>query len=218
MGMFYKKIDLSHARNVYVVGDIHGMFGKLDEELGRLGFDDQQDHLLSVGDLVDRGPDSIKAIDYIVKPWFNHVRGNHEQLVEAHVHGHAEIHTMNGGNWFKALSGAEKARHNHILNDAPIILEVITPSGKNIGVIHANIPTRDWNDIHKLDDTDRRAWTEFCLWSKEGIQTASPFGVANIHHIYFGHIQIRSPYRMGNCSWIDTKAYKGGPLTIIRVD
>lgn len=52
----FKKLDLTHARHVYVVGDIHGSFSKLEQALGKLEFSPELgDHLLSVGDLVDRG-------------------------------------------------------------------------------------------------------------------------------------------------------------------
>lgn len=37
--------------------------------------------MLSVGDLVDRGPDSIGCLKLLEAPWFHAVMGNHEQLL-----------------------------------------------------------------------------------------------------------------------------------------
>ena len=64
----------------FVVGDIHGMFQHLEVLLRDIGFDEQRDRLFSVGDLVDRGPSSALALDWLAKPWFVACRGNHEQF------------------------------------------------------------------------------------------------------------------------------------------
>ena len=106
--MFFEKIDLSEARRVFVVGDIHGMFSLLEENLSKIDFDWDVDHLLSVGDLVDRGPESTRAIEFIERPNFHFVRGNHEQLVEFHLRGNAAVHLRNGGRWFQDLSPGVK--------------------------------------------------------------------------------------------------------------
>lgn len=64
----------------FAVGDIHGMFRLLQTELDGIGFDPLVDRLFSVGDLVDRGPDSELALEWIAKPWFHAVQGNHEDM------------------------------------------------------------------------------------------------------------------------------------------
>ena len=56
--MFYQTLRANNWRNIWVVGDLHGCRAQLDAQLLRQGFDRQQDLLLSVGDLIDRGPDS----------------------------------------------------------------------------------------------------------------------------------------------------------------
>jgi serine/threonine protein phosphatase 1 len=49
-----------------IVGDIHGCFARLQVALDELGFDPERDRLFSVGDLVDRGPDSEVAQKAVV--------------------------------------------------------------------------------------------------------------------------------------------------------
>lgn len=44
------------------VGDVHGHFQRLQQALDAVGFDPAIDRLFSVGDLVDRGPDSEQAL------------------------------------------------------------------------------------------------------------------------------------------------------------
>lgn len=64
----------------FVVGDIHGMFDDLARSLELRHFDPAADRLLSVGDLVDRGPKSTEARSWLAQPWFHAVAGNHEAL------------------------------------------------------------------------------------------------------------------------------------------
>jgi len=53
-----------------VVGDVHGCVDALRYLLNEIGFDGARDRLFSVGDLVDRGSDSLAALDLLDQPWF----------------------------------------------------------------------------------------------------------------------------------------------------
>lgn len=72
------------ARNVagrdFAVGDIHGCFSYLERSLEVIGFDEGVDRLFSVGDLVDRGPESDQVLTWLGKPWFHAICGNHEVM------------------------------------------------------------------------------------------------------------------------------------------
>ncbi len=61
-----------------VVGDLHGHRSLFESELDRIGFRPGRDRVLSVGDLIDRGPDSLGTLALIEEPWFFAVLGNHE--------------------------------------------------------------------------------------------------------------------------------------------
>src|SRR5690606_42034655 len=62
------------------VGDIHGCFSKLKTSLKRIRFDPSKDLLLSVGDLVDRGPESHHVLEWLALSRFLAICGTHEQL------------------------------------------------------------------------------------------------------------------------------------------
>ena len=64
-----------------VVGDLHGHRDLLEQELERLGFDPTRDRVFSVGDLVNRGPDSLGTLSLVEEPWFHAVLGNHELML-----------------------------------------------------------------------------------------------------------------------------------------
>jgi serine/threonine protein phosphatase 1 len=65
----------------FVVGDLHGCKKELDRLLQLVEFDRRVDRLISVGDLVDRGPKSLDCLLLLKATWFHAVMGNHEQLL-----------------------------------------------------------------------------------------------------------------------------------------
>jgi serine/threonine protein phosphatase 1 len=65
----------------YVVGDLHGCFNLLERLLEAVSFDVTRDRLFSVGDLIDRGPDSLRCLQLLEEPWFFAAQGNHERMM-----------------------------------------------------------------------------------------------------------------------------------------
>jgi diadenosine tetraphosphatase ApaH/serine/threonine PP2A family protein phosphatase len=65
-----------------IIGDIHGMRKSLSSLLDKVTFDQHNgDHLILVGDLVNKGPDSAGVVDIAMKLGASAVRGNHENAV-----------------------------------------------------------------------------------------------------------------------------------------
>ena len=52
----------------FIVGDVHGHFKLLELLLKKVDFNERIDRIFSVGDLIDRGPDSIDAVVWLQKP------------------------------------------------------------------------------------------------------------------------------------------------------
>ncbi|KAE8167853.1 Metallo-dependent phosphatase-like protein [Aspergillus tamarii] len=72
----------SAARRLVIVGDVHGMKRSLEALLEKVGFDKGNgDHLIFVGDLVNKGPNSPGVIDLAVELGASAVRGNHDNAV-----------------------------------------------------------------------------------------------------------------------------------------
>lgn len=62
----------------FLLSDLHGELALLQRLLEHVRFDPQRDRLISVGDLVDRGPSSLEGLALLQEPWFHAVKGNHE--------------------------------------------------------------------------------------------------------------------------------------------
>ncbi len=89
------------------IGDVHGCAETLAALLRRL--DPQpDDHLVFVGDYIDRGPDARRVVDVLLELREHHtctfLRGNHEALLLAYLDGErvngydaSEVWSANGG-------------------------------------------------------------------------------------------------------------------------
>jgi serine/threonine protein phosphatase 1 len=89
-----------------VVGDIHGRFAELTELLNRFSLRDD-DLLVSVGDLVDRGPDPGSVVRlFQERPNSIAVMGNHERKHVRGIHSYAEEITrpQPGGSYPSAVA------------------------------------------------------------------------------------------------------------------
>ncbi|KAI5464088.1 Metallo-dependent phosphatase-like protein [Mariannaea sp. PMI_226] len=70
-----------NGRRLIVIGDIHGMLEPLNELLKKSQFDPEKDHVISVGDMINKGPDSAKVVERLMELNATAVRGNHEDRV-----------------------------------------------------------------------------------------------------------------------------------------
>jgi len=74
----FKHFERNTQGRDFAVGDIHGHFTRLQAALEAVDFAPEVDRLFSVGDVVDRGPESERVLDWLAQPWFFAVQGNHE--------------------------------------------------------------------------------------------------------------------------------------------
>ena len=82
-----RRLERNRRGRDLVVGDVHGHFATLRRALAELEVG-EHDRVFSLGDLVDRGPDSWAAKDWIAgsdpsQRFDLVIRGNHEQMMLA---------------------------------------------------------------------------------------------------------------------------------------
>ncbi|ELY3467037.1 metallophosphoesterase [Cronobacter universalis] len=212
----YQRIDGAAWRHIYIVGDLHGCLQALVSALKRERFDPRVDALISVGDLIDRGPDSLGCLRLIGKRWFYAVRGNHEAMaLEALETDDNTLWAINGGNWYSGLSDVAKQEAQAQLaraRELPLVIE-LQSHGRLIVVAHADYPASRYVWGQSID-------AQAVVWSRTRINRVSAGKeerIAGANAFYFGHTPLREPLSRGNLNYIDTGAVFGNPLTLIRV-
>jgi serine/threonine protein phosphatase 1 len=202
----------------YVVGDIHGCFAKLEAELEEIGFNPEVDRLFSVGDLVDRGAQSEEALDWLAKPWFWSVRGNHEQMAIGYVeYGDNGYYAYNGGKWMMDLPREHGKLFADTFKMLPFVID-IKVSDRLYGIVHAGPSVSDWNDFEEaLTNEFKEAHQNVCMWSRDRINQNYKGFIENVELIYVGHTPLKDVKVLGNVIYIDTGACFGGKLTILEI-
>lgn len=204
---------------MFVVGDIHGCLDQLEAELARLGFDREKDRLYAVGDLVDRGPKSAEVMRLLDEPWFLSIRGNHEEMMIESARGNADMHVINGGGWFGLLDQTERDEFAAMAEELPVAMTVISPIGRKIGLVHADMVGTDWDEFMAMLPTQQVQ--DYAMWARERVATAKRGGllapIRNVDHVYFGHTPTAAPLHSANMSWIDTGCFATGRITVLEV-
>lgn len=217
MSEIYKKIDGSKYRSIYVVGDLHGCFNRLMTELNERGFDKGKDLLVSVGDLIDRGGQSLDCLELIMEKWFVCVRGNHEQMAIDALAGNNNgmMWFHNGGDWFFLLDHYKEILAKALIaksEQLPYVIEIET-GDKKVVVAHADYPSDEYRFGKTID-------LEKTIWSRERFEDLADRpsdGIKGADAFYFGHTPIQRPARSGNLNYIDTGAVFGNLLTIVQI-
>lgn len=100
-------MEQTNDKRIVIIGDIHGCFLELKSLLAKIGWTEEtkQDfRIITLGDLVDRGPDSLGVVRFIQEQGFESVKGNHD---DRYVKYHDTLlwHENNPGNpkptWIK---------------------------------------------------------------------------------------------------------------------
>lgn len=158
-----QKLPANTQGKDYVVGDLHGCYALLERLLNEVNFNPAQDRLFSVGDLIDRGPDSLRCLQLLDEPWFYAVMGNHEEMLLECFMPYLETGKLasmdeindsdclkNGGDWVMQYYLPEQQRlsddFNHgLLRVFALPLILIVGEGDNrFNIAHAELVRPDF--------------------------------------------------------------------------
>lgn len=196
----------------FIVGDIHGHFTALENLLQKVDFNVTKDRLFSVGDMIDRGPESFRVIEFLNYPWFHAVMGNHERMLLESAHNMAVKQNWlehNGGAWWNDIPSPLKPRLRRIMSTLPIAFEIDTALGR-VGVVHADIPQSfNWKQFISSLSTDE-AVVEYALWSRQRFKQLQLVGrtmpISGVDLVVFGHTPVSRVLQHANIYYIDTGA------------
>lgn len=215
----YQILHRAENDRVFYVGDLHGCYDLLMEELDKLGFDKTKDTLICTGDLIDRGKKNLECLELLSEPWFFSVEGNHEVMARNSVNNpdnREAFHLWfyNGGHWYMDLFETEDQRYADELirstTAMPHVIEV-NHGNRRIVVCHANYPANTYpsEDVSVND----------ILWNRDRYQewfdrnTGTQIEGADL--FIFGHSPVSRPHQVENQMYIDTGAvFLDGRLTI----
>lgn len=182
---------------MWVIGDIHGCVKTLKELYSKL-----DGEIYSVGDLVDKGPDSSGVLDFVIKKKIKCVLGNHDIFFIEHgkkfLNGEDIINTV----WYSKFGGNrtinsydsldKMEEHIKFLSTLPIyykVNDILITHGfglpykndlKNIKALTCNRLKRYQGNINELDGFNvfgHDAFKEVCKHKKYiGIDTGCVYG------------------------------------------
>ena len=218
----------------FVVGDLHGCFSLLMDELEKVHFNRNKDRLFSVGDLTDRGKENIECLTLLEQLWFHAVKGNHEDMMLESIYSHSALHHFaetwlwyqNGGKWaeqfYNEVDGEWYKDFLEVVDRVetlPLSIEIVDEDGTPlVGLCHAQ-PLDNW-EKHYDPSPDE---IQYILWQRDVVYKEpllDPFSCKNIKQVYCGHTPLlEGPRNVGNIRFIDTGAcFKKGYLTLEEID
>ncbi len=226
-------VTLPDSGRVYAIGDIHGRADLLDRMVGLISGDLASDPaasslVVTLGDYVDRGPDSRGVLDRLAgNPFptaFLALKGNHEELFERFMH---EPSIADG---WRRLGGLATL-HSYGVPVADLVI------GKGYAyaseALRAAVPPEHLRFLASLAPSWRWNRYFFChagvrpgvalerqsphdlLWIREPfLQSEADFGAVVVH----GHTPQEKPALLPNRINVDTGAVITGRLTCVVLE
>jgi len=209
----HKLIAKNKKGRDFVVGDIHGRYDLLKVEMKAQGFDKKSDRLFSVGDIINRGPDSLKCLNLLKKKWFFMVLGNHEEMmVDAVKSDDLKTWCQNNGKWLGRIPRKDQKKWAKILSKQPVSLTVKS-NNYRVGICHAEPDGTSWRKTR-----DRQKSRATMLWGRRVLRNRKRTKVKGVDFTVHGHTPLDSARWLGNRYFLDTGAWYSDNLTFRALD
>ena len=204
-----------------VVGDVHGCFRTLERALREIGFDPARDRLFGVGDLVNRGPHSAHALEWLDERFEAVVMGNHERPIRSWFRAKLLQGRPRSLPWLREIPPAHYRRWFDALDAMPFALTIETRHGP-VGIVHAQAPAREWSVALDLIEGGSNEAADIALMgheTREAQDQARSRPVVGLRALVHGHWPV-SEVEMALNRWnIDTGAgLAHGRLSVVEVN
>ena len=198
----------AHGRD-FVVGDVHGCFRTLERALDVLGFEQGRDRLFGVGDLVNRGPHSDEAVEWLDRRFDAVAIGNHDRAVLRWFESNSGTPPPPGSEWLSAISPGDHPRWRAALARLSLAVTIETPHDP-VGIVHAEAPDPVWARATALLETGDASVIDIALLgvaaSDESDRRPRSQPVEGLRALVHGHEPGRKVRHSANCWNIDTGA------------
>lgn len=231
-------------KQVFVFGDVHGQLDQLKKLIEKAKREYSQNlDLYSVGDLVDRGPDSKKVVQFCIDNGVKAITGNHElwlqEYLEKGIFYSETLHPVMGGaatvrsylgkvpgDVASELAAAIPQGHKDYLLGLPRYRR-IEVDGELFWIVHAGIKNTSYqalsNAIGETDFDDEviielafRFDQDTCLWNRAH-KTGSNLYNFKYGTQVMGHTIFPTPQMGPGYIMIDTGCGGGSTLTGIAL-
>ncbi len=225
------------ARRTIIVGDIHGCLKEFKALLANLAFDPAADTLISLGDAVNKGPESLGVVRELAAVGAVMVRGNHDEaalaVAAAARRGEAPPPSPSSPHaWAASPAAADAVAY---LAASPFSL--FLPS-RSLLVVHAGLVPgvglgqQALDDLIELRHVERRSGPGGRTWAalpKKAAQRGAGARWATVYdgtlpgmpsdappiHVVFGHHASRRLQAEPHATGIDTGCVNGDSLTAL---
>ncbi|MGM0407459.1 MAG: metallophosphoesterase [Bacteroidota bacterium] len=207
----------------FVIGDIHSHYDEMIELFGKVKFNYDTDTLISLGDLVDRGPKPIEVIETLMKiKKFIHILGNHDEWCYQYLlNNNQPIEWISQGG--QSTLNAYKSDHEFQVRHIPFFekAKLYYIDNENRLFVHGGFNHRIPFNL-QLDNK------ELLIWDRSLVLTAIEYEQYNqtfpeFSEIFVGHtptqfIKENIPKKFSNLWMLDTGVYISGKLTIMNIE
>src|ERR1700752_4237973 len=198
------------ASRTIVVGDIHGCFDELKDLLKKLKLK-PRDRVVSVGDLVSKGPKTAQVLDlFMTDERFSTVIGNHDLILRRNWNGE-DVKLKQGHKEINKKLKRHKDKYLQFLNGLPFVIDLDTHL-----VVHAGLRPNVELHSQTTGDLTRLRTLGGDRESDEG----TPW-----YHVYygqkvvlFGHWPAPEPRRGKKAIGLDTGCVYGYHLTAYIIE
>jgi nitrite reductase/ring-hydroxylating ferredoxin subunit len=198
----------------FIVGDVHGCLEELEQLLENVDFRPMQDRLISVGDLVGKGPESLAVVRRARLLGVTTVRGNHEARVLSFMDAPEARRRV--GSEHQQIAGALEPQDAAYLRATPLSVEfpelgaVVVHAGIDPSLpLGAQTPDVLMNVRSiKADGTPSKRVEDGPPW-------ASRYRGKTL--IVYGHDAIRGLQLRENSVGLDSGCVYGGDLTALEL-
>jgi serine/threonine protein phosphatase 1 len=196
---------------IFAIGDIHGYLNKLRTLMGKISIDPERDHLVFLGDYIDRGPQSREVVDYILEMQWLYpntvcLLGNHEVMFQEYLANPRDP-------WTFLINGGVETIHSYELTGDDPISKLPTEHLNFFNSLRPFYETEDYIFVHaglRVGVSLHEQSVDDLIWIRsEFVDSPHDFGKL----VIFGHTPFARPLIHPNKIGIDTGAGYGGRLT-----
>ena len=207
----------------FVIGDIHSHYDEMMELFEMVNFNFNNDALISLGDLVDRGPNPIGVIETLMRiDSFVHILGNHDEWCYQYLLNNSQPYewiSQGGQTTLNAYINNPEYKERHISFFEKAKLYYV--DRKNRLFVHGGFN-------HRIPFNLQVDNKELLIWDRSLVLTAIEYEqydqtFTEFNEIFVGHtptqfIKEDIPKKFSNLWMLDTGVYISGKLTIMNID